>query len=689
MRTTRRLERSALVVASGVVACGLLAACDPAAVTPLGSPVPSVRMTFSRGGGLFDAPFPAADLENEDGTIAVELLPEGGRIRIVDQIRASLTSVRGFGTTSAVQFPLTEAPDVALLPDVDASRDASAVVQLVDVDPDSPARGERVPVEVYFDPDAGPFGFHAQLLTLLPVQGWPLRARTQYAAIVTDDLHTVDGEPFVPSLAMRALLSGDAPSDLDAPALASFRAALDALETLGVDPAHVVGMTTFRTGDPTEAMRIGLDSVRGRDAIALDAPLALVESHDDYCVFRSTVEVPVYQAGEPPYSTMGGGWVFDDAGALVVQHTEHANILVTLPRRAMPTDGFPAVVLSRTGAGGDRPLVDRGINTAPHEGAPPGTGPAMHFAREGFAGIQIDGPHGGLRNVTGGDEQFIVFNIQNPEALRDNLRQSAIELDLLVDLLPSLRVDPTGCDGLATPEGFGRIDIRTLALMGHSMGASIAPLAAAFEPRYRALILSGAGASWLENVLYKLSPIATRALATTFLGYNAERPARVLREDDPVLNWLQWAGEASDAAVYAPVLIREAQSGSARHVLMFEGVVDTYIMPPIANSMTIATGLDLAGPALDQSDARLSEFQSIVDVLPLRGRGALAFPVSGNVDTGGSAVTAAVVQHVEDGIEDGHEVMWQRPEAHTQYRCFLRGLLDGSPDIVDAAVGCD
>ena len=52
-------------------------------------------------------------------------------------------------------------------------------------------------------------------------------------------------------------------------------------------------------------------------------------------------------------------------------------------------------------------------------------------------------------------------------------------------------------------------------------------------------------------------------------------------------------------------------------------------------------------------------------------------------------VTGAVVQHVQDGVEDGHEVMWQLPESQTQYRCFLRTFLrDAAPSIVDPALGC-
>lgn len=646
-----------------------------------------VRMDFARDGSVFDAPFPSADLVDADGVLDLSSLPPGGSHAIVDQIEGALTGLHGFGTTSAIHFSLTAEPDTSLVvlrPDVTST---SELVQLIDVDPDSPSLGERIPIELYYADDAGPFGDHAHMLTVLPVQGWPLRASTTYAAVVLDGLLTATGERYTPSPAMRAIRDQHAVDGVSAAASEAYLHAAVQLGMHDVDVDHVVGMTVFRTQDPTGVLERALESVRGRDAITLDAPFTLETTYDDYCVFHTTATVPVYQAGDPPYQTEGGGWVFDQTGALVMQHTEHANVLLTLPRRTMPTDGFPLVTLVRTGAGGDRPLVDRGIDTMRHAGATPGTGPAMHFAREGIAGIQIDGPHGGLRNVTGADEQFLVFNIENPTALRDNLRQSALELDLLVDTIGGIHVDTTGCDGLVTSSGQAHVDIRQLVLMGHSMGASIAPLAAAFEPRYRALILSGAGGSWTENLIYKQSPVATRPIAEGLLGYRGA-DAHTLREDDPVVNWLQWAGEEADAAVYAPLLVREG--GQPRHILMFQGIVDTYILPAIANPMTISTGLDLAGPALDRSEPRLASYQSILDVLPVRGRQMQSFPVTANLPSGdGGHVTGAVVQHLEDGIEDGHEVMWQLPDAQTQYRCFLRTFLrDPAPSIVDPAVGC-
>ena len=47
-----------------------------------------------------------------------------------------------------------------------------------------------------------------------------------------------------------------------------------------------------------------------------------------------------------------------------------------------------------------------------------------------ISGITSDGPHGGARTVSGGDEQLLIFNITNPPAMRDNIRQSALELVL-------------------------------------------------------------------------------------------------------------------------------------------------------------------------------------------------------------------------------------------------------------------
>src|SRR5690606_21752576 len=152
------------------------------------------------------------------------------------------------------------------------------------------------------------------------------------------------------------------------------------------------------------------------------------EVFEAFCVFNATVAMPVFQQGAPPFNEPGSGaWRFDEGGALIARGEELANVGLTIPRRAMPAGGFPVAAVSRTGGGGERPLVDRGVRAeAGGEAVEPGSGPALEFARVGVAGISVDGPHGGRRNVTQGDEQFLIFKIDNPVAMRDNIRQSAL-----------------------------------------------------------------------------------------------------------------------------------------------------------------------------------------------------------------------------------------------------------------------
>jgi hypothetical protein len=330
----------------------------------------------------------------------------------------------------------------------------------------------------------------------------------------------------------------------------------------------------------------------------------------------------------------------------------------------MPSGGYPTAIFVRTGGGGDRPLVDRGPQPATGEPATtPGTGPALHFAKAGWAGIQVDGPLGGLRNTTHQDEQFLIFNVTNPEALRDNIRQSALELIVLAHALPSFTVDTTGCAGAAASS---KLDGSKLAIMGHSMGATIAPLAVAHEPLLKAMILSGGGGSWIENVLYKRKPVEVRPVAELLLNYTS----RTLQAGDPVLTLVQWAAEPGDPQVYA-------HSIASRNILMLQGIVDNYILPRIANSLSLPLGLDLAGDEIDTGDPALDGQTPISALLPLAGRSQLSFPVSGNA----SGSTAIVVQHRGDGIEDGHEVVFQTEPPKHQYRCFLASLLTGTPRV--------
>ena len=311
---------------------------------------------------------------------------------------------------------------------------------------------------------------------------------------------------------IESIAAGVPPEGMSVATAGLYSSALAALEKQGIFASDIAGMSVFRTGEPTAALKKVRDDMLSRPLPKPTKPFEPAEVFDDFCVYAATIKIPTYQAGTPPYEMEGGGWVFDESGKPVVQAEEEANFVVTLPRTAMPENGFPVVVFSRTGAGGERPLVDRGVRAAPGGAAiEPGTGPARDFAKVGFAGSSIDGPHGGLRNVANKDEQFLVFNVFNMLALRDNLRQSAVELSLQAHILESIEIDASACPGLSTPGGGpAKFDASTMAAFGHSMGASIVPLAVAFEPKLRGVILSGAGSSYIAKSSTKRSPSRQR-----------------------------------------------------------------------------------------------------------------------------------------------------------------------------------
>jgi hypothetical protein len=163
-----------------------------------------------------------------------------------------------------------------------------------------------------------------------------------------------------------------------------------------------------------------------------------------------------------------------------------------------------------------------------------------------------------------------------------------------------------------------------------------------------------------------------------------------LKSDDPMLTLAQWALEPADPQIYGASIVREPPAGAGpRHVLMVQGVVDDYILPRIANATSLSFGLDLAGTELDtEADPRLDDELPVGPLLPLTGRATIGLPAAFNVmlDDGRHA-TAVVTQHLEDGIEDGHEVLFQTDVPKHEYQCFLASwLATGTPSVpIDAS----
>ncbi|MCA9513335.1 MAG: hypothetical protein KC635_00175 [Myxococcales bacterium] len=657
----------------------------PTALLPDATPEDGVvaLMDPTRAGGLFAGPVPAAELWRDGhADVAAWPNPDGN-----DYVAGLLAMVRarddGFPLTAGIFFPLSGAIDAGALPDVATSVTAASPVLLLAVDADAPDFGDLLPLTADFHADAGPFGA-PNLLTLLPLQGRPLTANTRYAAVVRRRLGDTRGAWLGRGAVLADLLAGRPVAGLDAAARADYDDALRAVVMAGVPADDIAAITVFRTGDPAAELDAFVADARARALVPTPGPLTLAEAHDDFCVFTADLAFTTYQHGAPPYAgdfTAGGAWQRDADGAPEPFGQEPSRLVVTIPRGAAPAAGFPPMVFIRTGAGGDRPLVDRGVRDANGQVITPATGPGLELARAGWAGIMVDGPHGGPRNVSRGDEQFLMFNITNPWAMRDNVRESALELALMADVVAALRLDASACEGSGADVGF---DMGHLAVMGHSMGGWLAPMVLAAEPRFRAAVLSGAGGSWIANVVYKQRPVPPKPFAEAVLGYDD----REVHPHDPALTLLQWAVEAADPAVYAA-----RANAHPGHVLMEQGIVDTYILPPIANTTSLSLGLDLAGDELDtRDDPRLAGMRPLGELLGLAGRAAIPLPASGNATgAGGEALTRIIVQHPEDGVEDGHEVIFQTAAPKREYRCFLAAFAAGDTPTVpagDASAPC-
>jgi hypothetical protein len=691
-----------------VLALGCSTSASPAPQKPTPKSTTQVRMTFERGGAWLTAPFPSDDLKKADGTIDVSAYPNPDKLATIDQVTSLVGAAHGFSQSGGVFFTLTGPLDPNKLPSLSASVEATSPVFLVSVDAKAPDYLKRYPVNVSFKADGGVFaggippgtpGGGQNLLSVVPLQGLPMRAGTTYAAVVLAALGDAMGLALEVSTSMAELASGETPAGMSQAAHAEYAAALASLATAGLRATDIAGIAVFTTDTALDAFQMVKDAMLALPLPKPTAPWTLTDTFPTYCVYQSVIGMPDYEAGTPPFQNSGGQWTFDAEGKPILQRTDPSTLYATVPRAAMPASGFPTTVFIRTGAGGNRPIVDRGradsmTYSEGGQAVTPGTGPALYFANEGFAGLQVDGPLGGLRNPMNLNEDFLIFNVTNLPEMRDSIRESAVELVLFAHIAASLSFDASDCTGFSGAGSAGgglvKFDMSHAGLMGHSMGSTISPLAFAFEPTYKNLILSGAGASWMANILYKELPLPVLPLVDILLGYPAAKP---LTMGDPMLSMVQWALEPADPLIYTDSILHSPvdamNPGPPRNVLMEQGIVDHYILPPIANGTSLSLGLDLAGTELDDTVSALSQFTPLGTLLPLSGGRKIALPAHAVPPL--PQVTAIVVQHLSDGIEDGHEIVFQEDPPKHEYECFLKTSLDGVPTVPnggDPDAGC-
>ena len=561
------------------------------------------------------------------------------------------------------------------IPPPDKTIDPASPVSLVDVDPTSPERGRRFPLEARPYPTETTY-VPAGTLALKPIAGVMLRPSTTYALVVrrsltSPPLGTTDEHEWIKWTEPRADLVEEAARRLHAPAL-------DSLAQLGVARGDIASLAVFRTSRPDALGRAAVTAgaaATPKIVVATWEAGASLPGPEGYDVIKGLYCTPNYQRGidDAPFTTRGGT-VTVEGGALAP---------VALPPRWQTPDCGPmlrarfVLTVPRKRPGGNVPLVVSAHGT---------TGDAFSFvgardfagwaAAEGVAVVSTDQPlHGtpgdpGARPGRSAEVSLAIgpfrlpladfpaplmfYNPLRPEAAEGNMAQAIADAATLVKLFAGL--DAANLTGLgARPDvpGF-RLSTDRIGVAGHSQGSQSLAILGALDPRVSSVVLSGCGGDVRFGALHNKEIAKLRDLIVGYLGM---APGE-LDEFHPLLAAIGWVGMPADPEAYARFYREPSQSLAARGVLHIGGLGDRYNPEAASDALARALGATPLGPI-----AR-----------PIEWLAQPATRVAANAPGGGAI---AYLQLAPTQGEDGHFVMYREQRAWTEVRRAFASLASG------------
>lgn len=579
---------------------------------------------------FYDLPFPNDLRRRDDGTLDLAAFPSNALL--LDQVRAAAEHYDGFSTNAAIYVKFDGQLDPATLPDPAGSLQDHASVYLVDVDADSPSRGERIPLILKFIGD-GALTIGSDYLVARPYPGFPLAEGTTYALVVTNRVESADGV---------SISTAPGFSKLTAP---SYQPLFDYLaEAGGDDKGDVAVATVFTTQHASSVARALQKAVMAEPPPAF-ANIMLQNSITAMSVFTGNYAAPNFQTGDVPYKNAPSGEIkVGPDGVAIKVRTENLRFSLAVPAGTVPSAGFPVAIYSH-GTGGD---YLSGVSD----------GTAERLALEGIATLSMDQVLHGPRNP-GGNPELDFFNIGNVYAARDNPLQGA------ADAFSQLRLAQV----LSFDDGTGRIvklDMNKVYFFGHSQGGLTGPAFVAFDPLVKGAVMSGTGGLLYLSLLNKKDPISFPALAEALLR---DEPVDA---ENPSIAMVQMWVDRSDPVTFAPYMVRHPLPGlQPRAIFQTEGWTDTYTPNLCIEAFATAVGGDIVQEA-DTKD---------VLGLQLRGREVKAAPITGNLN----GVTAVLAQYNQRPGSNGHFVVFDIAAAKQQSAKFLGTLAStGKATVVPA-----
>lgn len=614
----------------------LVASCEPIAFE--GDAVAVFTLPRTGAEPFFDLPWPS-DLRRDGGTIDVRAFPNPSGVPILRTYLERISTLEGYSVSAPGYVRFGTAIDPASLPaSPGASLENDASVFLMNVDPGSPGVGARHPAVVHYYDGVSQF-WPGHCAAVRPVFGAPLLSETTYAIVVTRGVQTVDGRPLERSDDFAAVADPSLPADdAQTAARAIYEPALQAIEDSGLPRDEVLSLAVFTTQDPTSEL------MAARDWLVEQPPPEPVfrswrfdGEEDGYIVYEGEYVSRNFQAGDPPYQTMGGNITVDDTGTPVVHGTFNARAALTVPDIETPETGFPLVIYAH-GTGGDYRTFLNG-----------GTGPAL--AQLGFATMGVDQIHHGPRGFGVGPEG-LVFNFTNPDAFRDNARQSALDV---VEQVRFILAEGVPRD-VATNVFF---DPERVYFFGHSQGGLNGPLFLAIDDHAKGGVLSGAGGHLPIALVDKVEPVNIPLIVRTVLRIReSEAENEHMVYEHPVFGLLQTWADAADPTNYVAHLFHRPRPGFApKHILQTEGITDAFTPPRSMEALALAARIPLLGEPLTQ-------IEGVMTLGPEPG----TRPARANVASGDA--TAGLLQ-----FDGGHFVAFG-DEAEPIIYDFFASLLD-------------
>lgn len=646
--------------------------------------VPDPAHVLLRDATFFDHPWPSDLRRDTAGKVRFSGYPNPRQQPFLAEYIDSMEGVLDGFSPAASGYVRFEGPiDPASLPgDPLAALAPTSAVQLIDVDPNSPTRGQRKRISLRLRAEPGVY-WPANTLAFAPTFGFPLRGATQHALVVTDAARAADGGPVQAAEALQAVLGLAHAEGPAAAAREELAAALAEVEAAGVERGRIVHLAVFTTADPTAETRTIRDWVHAE----FPAPTVLPGSWSAQEHIGGLLDVyegvygpsPDFQGGELPFLEYGDGGAlsFDAEGVPVVQREVELRFALAVPGAGgcpMPKEGYPIVVYAHGSGGHYRSMLGKGDE-------------AESLAARCMATIGIDQLYHGAR--PGGecgeapppcnhDPEMAFFNVMNPTAARANGPQAAIDvvqqarLITVTKLVVPAEVSRTGTEL--------RFDPARVLFMGHSQGGLNGSIFLGIDDQARGGVLSAAGSMISISLLEKKAPFDIPSLVmSTILGL---APAEYGEVDlfHPALSLAQSIVDASDPIHYVGMIARHPRPGfTPKSAMMTEGVNpdasgDSFTPPRTIEVGAVALGLPPQNPVIHAvAELPWSDLEPVT--IPPEG-------LSGNL--AGGLASGVLAQWPASLASDGHFVIYEIPAAMAQAVGFLRNLADDPKSRVPA-----